>query len=134
MPSYGVGGIRFRAASCHPKGPSLNSWTFTEAVVDLRFRLRPKQLTAAKPKVAGPAPRAGAKGEEAQDAALIFEEMAEFFDKPVERWCWCLFDPSRRVFFVLFLTPENCIVDFSFCVQESWFMLDLGIHLFWLRV
>eukprot|EP00434_Breviolum_minutum_P038025 symbB.v1.2.033719.t1/scaffold4230.1/size42768/4 len=35
------------------------------AVVDLRFRLRPKQLTAAKPKVAGPAPRAGAKGEEA---------------------------------------------------------------------
>lgn len=88
--------------------------------MDLRFRLRPKQLTAAKPKVAGPAPRAGAKGEEAQDAA-------------VERW-WCLFDPSCRVFFVLFLTPKNCIVDFSFCVQESWFMVDLGIHLFWLRV
>lgn len=34
------------------------------AVLDLRFRLRPKQLAAAKPKVAGPAPRAGAKGEE----------------------------------------------------------------------
>ena len=45
--------------------------------MDLRFRLRPKQLSAAKPKVAGPAPRAGAKAEEAASSWMwMSQEMA----------------------------------------------------------
>ena len=52
-------------SSNRPQTPA----TPAQAVVDLRFRLRPKKVAAAKPKVAGPAPRAGAKGEEA--AAVV---------------------------------------------------------------
>ncbi|CAE7775090.1 FAM135A [Symbiodinium sp. CCMP2456] len=43
------------------------------AVVDLRFRVRPalRKMAATKPKVAGPAPRAGAKESEAQDLCSL---------------------------------------------------------------
>eukprot|EP00438_Fugacium_kawagutii_P022057 Skav220168 [mRNA] locus=scaffold564:333783:338694:- [translate_table: standard] len=58
------------------------------AVLDLRFRLRPKQLSAAKPKVAGPAPRAGAKGEEERE----FDGIPESF----LAWNWLKVRPAER--------------------------------------
>ena len=32
--------------------------------------------------------------------------------------------------FLFLKTPQNCNIDFCFCLQESWFMLELGIDLF----